>query len=105
MPEPPTTPRWLIVVRRDQLDLFRHLRESFDGVPEVAVILDRRHEERRQEAQPDGSPPEDPERRRRQRRRSVSVREQDLWVSAGFRLIHTAEDLKVYEADAPPPTP
>ena len=102
MPEQPTTPRWLIVVQRDQLDLFRHLRESFDGVPEVAVILDRRLAERRQEAQPDGASAADPERRQRQRRRPASAREQDLWVSAGFRLIHTAEDLKVYEADAPP---
>ena len=39
--------RMLVVVRKAETDLFEHLTRSFAGVPNVAVILDRRHEERR----------------------------------------------------------
>ncbi len=91
------TPRWLIVVRRDQLELYRNLREAFAGVPRVAVILDRRQRERRAIEAPATS-----DQRRRQRRQTLTATEHDLWRAAGFRLIHRAEDLQVYEAKDPP---
>ena len=39
--------RMLIVVRKTESALFQHLTRSFASVPNVAVILDRRHDERR----------------------------------------------------------
>ncbi|MGH7322650.1 MAG: hypothetical protein ACRELA_23935 [Candidatus Rokuibacteriota bacterium] len=91
------SPRWLIIVRRDQLDLYRNLREAFAGVPRVAVILDRRQRERRETGTPAKR-----DQRHRQRRQSLTATEHDLWRAAGFRLIHTAEDLRVYEVQDPP---
>jgi len=35
--------RYLIVVARDQPDLWRHLRQSLTGLDGVDVVLDRRH--------------------------------------------------------------
>lgn len=36
-------PRYLIVVSRDQPDLWRHLRQLFTGIAGVDIVLDRRH--------------------------------------------------------------
>ena len=36
-------PRYLIVVSRDQPDLWRHLRQMFTGIGGVDIVLDRRH--------------------------------------------------------------
>jgi hypothetical protein len=36
-------PRYLIIVSRDQPDLWRHLRQLLTGVDGVDVVLDRRH--------------------------------------------------------------
>ncbi len=36
-------PRYLIVVSREQPDLWRHLRQMFTGIGGVDVVLDRRH--------------------------------------------------------------
>ena len=49
-PEAPR-PRYLIVVARDQPDLWRHLRQSFGELRGVDVVLDRRHGGRWQWAQ------------------------------------------------------
>jgi len=35
--------RYLIIVSRDQSDLWRHLQETFAGVDEIEVVLERRH--------------------------------------------------------------
>jgi hypothetical protein len=35
--------RYLIIVAREQFDLLRHLRQTFEGVDQVEVVLDRRH--------------------------------------------------------------
>jgi len=47
----PTTPdgdrRWIILVARDQPDLFAHLVRSFGNDDKVEVILDRRKDSRR----------------------------------------------------------
>jgi hypothetical protein len=93
-------PRWLIIVRRDQADLYRNLLDSFRDVPRVVVILDRRHGGRRRaETAPSQQAPE---RRRGDRRAAPSGAEADLWQTAGFRLIHAADDLEVYEAEDHP---
>jgi hypothetical protein len=95
----PPEPRWLIIVRREQQDLYHNLVEAFREVPRVVVILDRRHGDRRR---PDVPPPGVPERRRRDRRQAPSAAEAELWQTAGFRLIHEAADLSVYEAEDQP---
>lgn len=41
-PANPDTPHWLIIVARDQPDLFAHLTQSFAREDKVEVILDRR---------------------------------------------------------------
>lgn len=95
-----TFPRWLIIVRQDQPDLYRNLLDAFQGVPRVVVILDRRHGERRKaETAPSQNAPE---RRRWDRRAAPSGAEADLWQTAGFRLIHAADDLEVYEDEDHP---
>jgi hypothetical protein len=57
-------PELMYVVARDRVDMYEHLRRSFRDVPEVDVVLDRRHEQRRQNVVEDYTP----ERRRRNRR-------------------------------------
>jgi hypothetical protein len=101
MADPTSRRRWLIVVRRDQLDLFGNLREAFQGIEEVAVILDRRQTERRQGTDAGAGRPD---RRRQQRHRAPAGAEHDLWQSAGLRLIHVAEDLRTYATGDPPAT-
>lgn len=56
--------RYLLIVVRNQPDLWRYLKDNFAGDEKVEVILDRRRGERRQRIQP-----HDPERRRADRRR------------------------------------
>jgi len=74
--------RWLIVVRRDKPDLYHSLCRAFEGVPQMAVILDRRERERRRE----GSPAKD-DQRRTPRRSPLTAAELELWEAIGFRLI------------------
>jgi hypothetical protein len=57
----------LIIVARDQPELWHHLTEHFAGQREVQVFLDRRQWERRQRFQT-----YEPERRRAARRRPLS---------------------------------
>jgi hypothetical protein len=56
--------RLLIVVSRNEHDLYRNLRQDFARVPRVEVLVDRRAGERRVE-----SVPVPADRRRRERRR------------------------------------
>ena len=56
--------RYLLIVTRNQPDLWRYLKDNFAGDAKVEVILDRRLAERRQRVQP-----HDPERRQADRRR------------------------------------
>jgi hypothetical protein len=74
--------RWLIVVRRDKPDLFNDLSKAFAGVPQMAVILDRRERERRAESSPVAGG-----QRKAPRRTPLTVAELELWESIGFRLI------------------
>ena len=56
--------RLLVIMERDQLDLYRYLRQDFAEYKHVEVILDRRHEYRRQQAEVHGLPEQTADRRR-----------------------------------------
>ena len=60
--------RYLLIVARNQPDLWRYLKADFAGDEKVEVILDRRRGERRQRVQPHES-----ERRQGERRRQPSI--------------------------------
>ena len=62
------TVRYLIIVARDQPDLWRSLKEHFAASEDVELILDRRQEERRQRVHT-----HEPDRRARDRRRPPSI--------------------------------
>ena len=69
---------FLVVVRRDELDLFSYLVQHFQE-PEVRVLLDRRHGERRRNGS--GSREE----RRGTDRRAIPAEHDPLW-RYGFRV-------------------
>lgn len=60
--------RYLLLVARNQPDLWRYLKNNFAGDQKVEVILDRRRGERRQRIEP-----HEPERRRAERRRQPGL--------------------------------
>ena len=60
--------RYLLIVARNQPDLWHYLKRNFAGDEKVEVILDRRRGERRQRIQP-----HEPERRRADRRHQPSL--------------------------------
>ena len=64
--------RYVIIVARNDPDLWSHLKENFAGDTRAEVILDRRRGERRQRVQP-----HTPERRRTERRERPEI-DQDL---------------------------
>lgn len=72
--------RYLIVVARDEVDLFEYLRQRFRSDKKVEVILDRRRADRRQQSQT-----RQPERRSDERR-------QDRFRSGGLVLIRKRQD-------------
>ena len=61
--------RYLLIVARNQPDLWRYLKDNFAGDEKVEVILDRRRGERRQRIQP-----HQPERRQTERRRQPGAK-------------------------------
>ena len=60
----PTRPRYLVIVSREERDLWRHVAQYTRDLQGVQVLLDRRQRDRRQRGQPVAL-----ERRRRDRRR------------------------------------
>ncbi len=60
--------RYLLIVARNQPDLWRYLKDNFAEDGKVEVILDRRRGERRQRLHP-----HEPERRHAERRRQPSL--------------------------------
>lgn len=60
--------QYLLIVARNQSDLWRYLKDNFAADQKVEVILDRRRAERRQRIQP-----QEPERRQGERRRRPSI--------------------------------
>ena len=73
--------RCLLIVAREQPDLWHHLTRDFAGDEGVQVILDRRRRERRQRVQTSES-----ERRRSDRRRQASI-DNDLRYRS-FVILH-----------------
>jgi len=69
---------FLVVVKRDEPDLFKYLQEHFPE-PEVRVMLDRRHGERRRNDAATG------DERRRRDRRAFQPDADPLW-RYGFRV-------------------
>ncbi|HSD51211.1 MAG TPA: hypothetical protein VLG48_07355 [Candidatus Methylomirabilis sp.] len=80
--------RGLIIVARDQPDLWHQLTQHFVGQNEVRVLLDRRQWERRQRLQTYG-----PERRKAVRRRPASI-ETDLRYRSFLLVPHRQEPLR-----------
>ncbi len=69
---------FLVVVKRDEPDLFKYLQEHFQE-PEVQVMLDRRYGERRRSEAAIG------DERRRRDRRAFRPDDDPLW-RYGFRV-------------------
>ena len=63
-----TSPRYLVIVSREELDLWLYLTQTYGGIKGFQVLLDRRQRERRQPGQPVAL-----ERRRADRRRPPSA--------------------------------
>jgi hypothetical protein len=78
--------RWLLVVQRDQLDLFERLEQRFQDITFVRIVFDRRRVERRRQARRTGA-----EQRRRQRRQPSTAREQEQLF--GYRLVYRGQPL------------
>jgi hypothetical protein len=77
--------RWLIVVRRERGELWRHLGEGFEADPRVTVVLDRRESERRVgRAQTLRLAVE--RRRWRDRRVPQIGEDRSIWANLGFRV-------------------
>jgi hypothetical protein len=79
------SPHWLVVVRRDQPEVYPAARRRFDE-PLCLVVLDRRRSDRRR-----GRMPVDTDRRRGERRQTPTPREAEQWLRAGYRLVYREE--------------
>ena len=73
---------WLVVVQREQRDLYALLRERLQGVAGVEVVLDHRTRDRRTRAVV-----AEVERRGKDRRRRPPARDRGLWTGLGFLLV------------------
>jgi hypothetical protein len=76
-----TSPRWLVIVRRDRPELEPAARRRVDELLGL-VVVDRRRRDRRR-----GGTPVDADRRRGERRRALTPEEADRWQRAGYRLV------------------
>ncbi len=65
---------YMLIVAREQPQVYDHLKQLFSGVEKVQVILDRRQGERRR-----GNEPHEPERRQAQRRRDPGSHPRSDW--------------------------
>jgi hypothetical protein len=87
--------RWLMVVARDRPRLYANLRESFEGNPLVAVIVDRR------QADPGGAAATPADEAQIRRRQPLSPEQTGTWLQLGFILVRQEDGLAVYEAARP----
>ncbi len=69
-PPTPQLVRGLLIVARDQMDLYEALRDAYGGSGTITVLLDRRQGERRRNTEPTSD-----ERRRTDRRSLLSITE------------------------------
>ncbi len=76
-------PRWLVIVKRDQRDLYDRLSALFGNDPRVEIILDRRAAESPEEAA-----------RWHERRKPLSPQQTEAWTDLGFFMAR--------RQDAPP---
>ena len=65
---------YMLIVAREQPQIYDYLKQLFSGVEKVQVILDRRRRERRQRNEP-----HEPERRQAQRRRDPGSYPRSDW--------------------------
>jgi|RhiMetdeSRZDD1v2_1073273.scaffolds.fasta_scaffold62328_6 hypothetical protein len=79
-------PRWLIVVQRQNVDLYQHLDRRFRDIGFVRVIVDRRTGDRRRLALR-----VERDRRHADRRRPPTGQERDHWRLFGYRLVYGGE--------------
>jgi hypothetical protein len=87
--------RIILVVRRNQPDLYGLMRERYHDV--ALVILDRRRSERRRQRLP-----MDRDRRRRIRRQPWTAEALRHWSRLGYRLLYRAEGVQVDPTTDPP---
>jgi hypothetical protein len=76
--------RWLIVVARDEPDLYEIMRKDHFGEESITVILDRRRTERRRRSDPDVPNRRHTERRHRDIDRAL--------INEGWAQIRLPED-------------
>jgi hypothetical protein len=81
--------RYLIVVQRNEPELYEHLRRRSHDLGFVEVLLDRRQLERRRRR---GSGT--PERRQADRRQPLTAQEREHWMALGYRLVRHGETLE-----------
>ena len=81
-PEPVNPSRWLVVVQREQADLYRHLEQRFRDIGFVQVLFDRRQGDRRRQG-----PRVEPDQRRADRRQPPTAKEREQWGLFGYRLV------------------
>ena len=89
--------RIILIVRRDQSELYDLLREQYRDV--ARVILDRRHSERRRQCLA-----VERDRRRRDRRQRWTAESLQHWSRLGYRLLYRAEGAQVDPTTHPPST-
>ena len=76
--------QWLLIVQRNDRDLYVDLRAIFQPDARVATIIDRRWQpDRRIE-----NGPVDTDRRRRQRRKPTTPAAMTFWDNVGFRVVN-----------------
>jgi hypothetical protein len=92
----PSARRILLVVRRNEPEMYALMRERYRGV--AFVILDRRHSERRRRQLP-----VEPDLRRRDRRRPWTTEALKHFDRLGYRLLYRAEGVEVDPTTSPPP--
>jgi hypothetical protein len=78
--------RWLVVVQREQGDLYRHLEQRFHDIGFVHVLFDRRQWVRRRPG-----PRVELDQRRADRRQPPMAREREQWTIFGYRLVFRGE--------------
>lgn len=79
------SPQWLVVVRRDEPELYPAARRRFDE-PLCLVVLDQRRSDRRLGRMPVGT-----DRRRGERRQALTPQDAEQWLRSGYRLVCRAE--------------
>ncbi|MBI3458447.1 MAG: hypothetical protein HY002_21960 [Candidatus Rokubacteria bacterium] len=89
----PASARWLLIVQRDELALYRYLSLRFHDLGFVEVIRDRRQGDRRR-----SDTRVEADRRRADRRQPLAPKEREQWSLFDYRLVRRMESLLAAEA-------